>query len=280
MSLSWMALIVGGLLLSGSPRAHSRGGHARRAKANCLKKGRGWAWDLRKRLCTRVKARVRCDSRRYACAGKRPSDYDSQVRITYRPGKGQDRACLARLRKAGIRFKLLLGVKGVKTPVLLARRIRLGRVRYIPHWSNKRRFILDCQMVEVLAVRGRAIRQAQVASVYYSSSWRYSIVKGTRRLSGHAYGQALDVTAIDGAFGYATLIKSYERGRWGCGNLNKTPKGKALRAFFCALKQGRAFRIIMGPDTDRYHRDHYHVEGPNPNIRLKPKTRGHARRRR
>jgi hypothetical protein len=227
----------------------------------------------------RPKARkVKCDSSRYGCAGQNPKYYDKQVRITYRPAKGQDRACLKRLKAAGIRFRMLVNVKGVKTPVQVLSR-RLGRVLYRKSWSNKRRFILDCQMVEVLAAMGPEIRKAGVATIYYSSSWRYSIVKGARRLSKHAYGKALDITAIDGVFGYASVVRHYERGKWGCGALNKTPRGKAWRKLYCALKKRRAFRIIFTPDTDRGHRDHYHVEGPNWRIRLKPRTRRRRRRR-
>lgn len=223
--------------------------------------------------------KVKCDSSRYGCIGKKPKYYDKLVRITYRPTKGQDRACLKRLKAAGIKFRLLTNVKGVKTPVQV-RSKRLGRVLYRKSWNNKRRFILDCQMVEVLVAMGPTIRKAGVASIYYSSSWRYSRVKGARRLSKHAYGKALDVTAIDGAFGYASVIRHYERGKWGCGALNKTPKGKAWRKFYCALKKRRAFRNIFTPDKDRHHRDHYHVEGPNWRIRVKPRAKTRRRRRR
>ncbi len=221
----------------------------------------------------------KCDSSRYGCAKHTPKYYDKLVRRTYRPAKGQDKKCLARLKAAGIKFRMLVNVKGVKTPVQILSK-RLGRVLYRRSWSNKRRFILDCQMVEVLAALGPAIRKAGIATIYYSSSWRYSRIKGARRLSKHAYGKALDITAIDGAFGYASVVRHYERGKWGCGSLNKTAKGRAWRKLYCALKKGRAFRTIFTPETDRYHRDHYHVEGPNWRIRVKPRRRRRRRRRR
>lgn len=222
--------------------------------------------------------KAKCDSRRYGCAGQNPKYYDKQVRVTSHPAVGQDGACLKRLTAAGIKFRILVGVKGVKTPVQVRSR-RLGRVLYKRSWSNKRRFILDCQMVEVLAALGPAIRKAGVATIYLSSSWRYSKVKGAQRLSQHAFGRAVDITAIDGAFGYASVIRNYERGKWGCGALNKTPKGKALRRLYCALKKRNAMQSIFTPDTDRYHRDHFHVEGPNWRVRLKPRPKRLRRRR-
>lgn len=145
---------------------------------------------------------------------------------------------------------------------------RLGGVLYKRSWNNRRRFILDCRMVEALAAAGRSIRSSGVATVYFSSSWRYSIVKGTSRLSQHAHGLALDIVAIDGAFGYASVVKHYEKGIWGCGSRNKTVRGKALRALVCALLLRKTFKEIKTPDTDRDHRDHFHLEGPNPSVRL------------
>lgn len=222
-----------------------------------------------------------CRGKRYGCTGHPPSYYDQFVRVVRRPLKGYDRACLRRLRRAGIRFRILAGVKGVRTPVEVLSS-RLGGVRYIKHWSNKRRFILDCHTVEVLAWVGPAIRRAGVASIYYASSWRYTYLHGTHRLSQHAYGRALDIPAIDGSFGYATVVRHWERKVWGCGERNKTPKGRAWRRFYCALKLTGAFRRILDPDNRADHGDHLHIESPNPSIRLgvtPPPTRRRSARR-
>lgn len=223
--------------------------------------------------------RPSCDSSRYGCAGQRPRDYDKRVRIIHRPARGQDRRCLARLRRAGVRFRMLDRVKGVRTPVEVLSK-KIGGVRYRRTWNNKRRFILDCHMVEVLAVLGRRIRRAGIATIYFSSSWRYSLIRGSRRLSKHAFGRALDVTAVDGAFGYATVVRHYEQGVWGCGSRNRSAKAKAWRAFFCALRHRQAFATIFTPDTDRAHRDHLHIEGPNPALSWQPRAKRRRPRRR
>ncbi len=211
--------------------------------------------------------------KRYDYAGKKkPSAYDKNVRRISKPLRGYDRACLRRLDKAGVKYSLLGGVKGVRTPIEILSK-RLGGVNYIRHWSNKRRFILDCRFAEALVERGKRIRLAGVASVYYSSSWRYSYKRGTRNLSRHASGMALDITAIDGAFGYASVVQHYEKGRWGCGCRNKTKRGKVWRAFYCALTQHNGFRRILTPDNGPAHRDHFHVEGVRPSMRLEEEKR-------
>jgi hypothetical protein len=184
-----------------------------------------------------------------------------------------------------VKFRLLARVKGVRTPIEILSQ-RLGGVLYRKAWNNKRRFILDCRFAEALVSRGRRIRRASIASVYYSSAWRYTYKKGTRRLSKHARGMALDITAIDGAFGYASVVAHYEKGRWGCGGRNRTKKGRAWRRFYCALKLKRGFRRILTPDTGTGHRDHLHVEGVRVSMRLpakkkaRRKTRRHSRGRR
>ena len=240
------------LLVAGQGPARARRAAGRRVKA---------------RLSRPRRPSAACRGKRYDCTGKPPSYYDRFVRVVSKPRRGYDRACLRRLRKAGIKFRILAGVKGVRTPVEVLSK-RLGGVRYIKHWSNHRRFILDCHTVEVLAWVGPAIRRAGVASVYYASSWRYTYLHGTHRLSQHAYGKALDVPAIDGAFGYATVVRHWERRVWGCGERNKTPKGRAWKRFLCALKMTRAFGRILNPDNRADHGDHLHLESPNPSIRL------------
>jgi hypothetical protein len=210
-----------------------------------------------------------CDSSRYGCVGKRPADFDRDVQVAHQPIKGMDTACMARLRQAKVAFRMLKGVKGVRSPVEVLTD-RLGGVLYRRAWNNKRRFIIDCRMVEALVVLGRSIRRAGVASVYFSSTWRYTMIRGQGRLSQHAYGLAVDLIAIDGAFGYASVVRHYEKGVWGCGERNKTPKGAAWRKLFCVLGARGAFVQVFTPDTDQDHRDHWHVEQPGASLRLPP----------
>ncbi|MCD6499565.1 MAG: extensin family protein [Deltaproteobacteria bacterium] len=213
-----------------------------------------------------------CAHTRYGCVGHKPTYYDQFVRVIRHPLRGYDRACIKRLRRARVKFRILTRVKGVRTPIEVLSK-RIGGVNYIKHWSNKRRFILDCHTVEVLDVAGRAIRRAGVASIYYSSTWRYTYLGGTHRFSQHAFGRAMDIPAIDGAFGYATTIHHYERGIVGCGAKNHTSKGAAWRKFCCALKLNHYFNRILTPDTNRDHHDHLHIEGPSRSVHLAERPR-------
>jgi hypothetical protein len=194
------------------------------------------------------------------------------VKRIYKPKRGMDKLCLARLKAKRIKFILLDNVKGVKTPVKL-RTNKLGGVVYRRAWNNKTApWILDCKMVENLIIAGKYIRKYGIASVYWTSAWRYSLVHGKKVLSKHASGLALDITALDGGFGYAALINHWERGCSGCGRGCRTKKGRALRAFICALKgKGRLFKTVYTPSYDARHKDHYHIDGPSQKYKLKVK---------
>ncbi|MBN2723943.1 MAG: extensin family protein [Deltaproteobacteria bacterium] len=184
------------------------------------------------------------------------------------PEKGMDRECVARLRAAGIKFDLLTGATGVKTPVRLKQN-KLGGVVYRRAWNNKTApFIFDCKMVENLILAGQHLRNVGIAGIYWTSAWRYSFVHGTRKLSNHSYGRAIDITAIDGGFGYAALRNHWES-CGGCGRNCPTKKGRALRAFICATKGKGLFKTVYTPAYDALHRDHFHMDGPKEKYKLK-----------
>ncbi len=185
------------------------------------------------------------------------------------PLPGQDAKCLARLKAAGIKFRMVKNVPLVKTPIRLLS-TKLGGVHYRRAWNNKTApWILDCKTVENLILAGKYLRRVGIASVYWTSAWRYSLVHGTSKLSRHAYGDALDVTALDGSFGYAALVSSWDSRCGGCGQGCRTPKGKALRAFICAVRGPKLFGTVYTPAYDALHRDHFHIDSPSAKHQLK-----------
>ncbi len=189
------------------------------------------------------------------------------------PQKGMDSQCVARLRAKGIRFQLLSKVKHVNTPIRIKQK-SLGGVLYRRAWNNKTApFILNCKMVENLILAGPYLRRYGIASAYWTSAWRYSFIHGKKKLSNHVYGNAIDITAIDGGFGYASLSGHWERGCGGCGRNCKTKKGRVLRAFSCATRGRKLFKAVLNPDYDALHSDHFHLGNPAANKKLKVKIK-------
>lgn len=170
------------------------------------------------------------------------------------PTKVMDRDCLARLKAAGLPYQLFDNVAHVRTPVKPLT-YKLGGVTYRRAWNNPDApWILECKTVENLILAGPKLQKWGIASMYWNSAWRVSFVKGKDQLSRHAYGEALDVTAIDGSFGYATLVNHWN------GPANKS---RALRGVTAALRDSGLFNSVLTPAHDAYHRDHFHIDSPS-----------------
>ncbi len=178
------------------------------------------------------------------------------------PTAAMDKECLARLKAAGVPYQLYDNVPHVRTPIKPLTD-KLGGITYRRAWNNPDApWILECKTVENLVLAGPKLQKYGVASMYWNSAWRVSYVRGKHQLSRHAYGEALDVTAIDGTFGYASLV-----GHWN----SKSAKGAALRGVMAALRDSGLFKTVLSPDFDAYHRDHFHIDSPSRSVALKVK---------
>lgn len=175
------------------------------------------------------------------------------------PTKAMDRDCLARLKAAGVPYQLFDNVAHVRTPVKPLT-TKLGGVTYRRAWNNPDApWILECKTVENLVLAGPKLQKWGIASMYWNSAWRVSYVKGKNVLSRHSYGEALDVTAIDGSFGYAALVNHWR------GPANKS---RALRGVPAALRDSGLFNSVLTPAHDALHRDHFHIDSPSRSHKL------------
>jgi len=178
------------------------------------------------------------------------------------PTASMDKDCLARLKAAKIPYQLYDNVPHVRTPIKPLTD-KLGGITYRRAWNNPDApWIMECKTVENLILAGPKLQKYGIASMYWNSAWRVSYVRGKNQLSRHAYGEALDVTAIDGTFGYATVV-----GNWH----SKSAKGAALRNVISALRDAGFFKTVLNPDFDAYHRDHFHIDSPSRSVALQVK---------
>ncbi|PKN46942.1 MAG: hypothetical protein CVU59_04485 [Deltaproteobacteria bacterium HGW-Deltaproteobacteria-17] len=181
-------------------------------------------------------------------------------RITV-PTKGMDRECLARLKAAGIPYQLFDNVAHVTTPIKPLT-TKLGGVVYRRAWNNPDApWILECKTVENLILAGPKLQKWGIASMYWNSAWRVSYVEGKNQLSRHSFGEALDVTAIDGSFGYASLVNHWESG-------SRSPKARALHGVSAALRDSGLFSSVLTPAYNAAHRDHFHIDSPSRSHKL------------
>ncbi len=123
--------------------------------------------------------------------------------------------------------------------------------------------VLDCSLVYSLVKAGRYLSAHGIDAVRYSSAYDRRNIRGTRRPSKHSFGLAIDVhTFIAGDEAY-TVKEDYEQGLgddFDCIGEPLTEAGRLLRTLDCQLSRSELFRIVLTPDFDADHYNHFHIE--------------------
>jgi hypothetical protein len=191
-----------------------------------------------------------------------------------------DQACLDLLRGRGVAFSEGPPLEGVRTPVTIE------GPRFTPRLSPRggRPAQMDCRLAVALIEARPVFRNLGITSLEYSAAYDYRNRRRTNILSQHAAGLAIDVHAFRTQEHEYVVARSFERrgGRWrstapgpgwfqSCVGRPRTPGGTILRRLACRLRLEEAFRIILTPDDDRDHRDHFHIEA-RPDARPAPAT--------
>lgn len=158
----------------------------------------------------------------------------------------EGRACLRRLAELGMKWERAGATRMVVTPVVVPD-MSFGGLRLLPRGQGPQ--VLDCQLAEALAVHAAPVlRGLGVVALRVGSLHRFKRVAGTRILSRHATGLALDVMAVVDAHGVEHVVTRYFR-------------DPLLRRVAARLRTCRAFRRPLTPGNDRKdHSDHFHLE--------------------
>lgn len=168
-------------------------------------------------------------------------------------------SCHRELREAGVRFRpvsrrLIDDAVQVKDHVI-------GGVEYRGYRDAP--LILDCSLVVSLARAGRFLRFAGIKRVTYSSAYQVRNIRGTRRRSRHSFGLAIDLHTFAGRDDQYQVAADYEQGlgdNLDCIGAPLTRGGAILRTLACQMGRSELFRIILTPDYDAGHYNHFHVE--------------------
>ena len=201
----------------------------------------------------------------------------------------RDQACLQALRDGGVAFVEGPSLQGVRTPVTLRGESFTPRLR--PRGARPAE--MDCQLALALVNARPVFRSLGISELEYSAAYHYRNRRRSDQLSAHAYGLAIDVHTMSDDSGAQSVARKYERrrGRWqsmtpgpgwyrSCLGRPRTRTGRTLRQLACRLRLDEGIRLILTPDDDRDHRDHFHIEAwPDAAQRLRrPSTVAHLHR--
>lgn len=124
--------------------------------------------------------------------------------------------------------------------------------------------VIDCSLAVSLDEVGRYMRALGVDKAIYSSAYSRRTVRGTNRPSKHSYGLAIDVSGFSGPeLGTIAVSRDYEQGLGAavdCVGTPMTQAGAVLKILQCQLVRSGLFHLVLSPDYDDAHHDHFHLE--------------------
>lgn len=123
---------------------------------------------------------------------------------------------------------------------------------------------IDCAMAVALAKVGPILRSLGIDKVTFSSAYQRRRIRGSKHLSKHSFGLALDVHVFEGEeLGRVSIVDDYEQGLGDasdCEGAPLTEAGRSLRRLECQLRASGVFELILSPDDDAHHYNHFHLQ--------------------
>ncbi|MDQ3300780.1 MAG: extensin family protein [Myxococcota bacterium] len=124
--------------------------------------------------------------------------------------------------------------------------------------------VIDCSLAVSLDEAGRYLRELGVEQATFSSAYSRRNVRGTNRPSKHSYGLAIDVHTFNGTnLGTLRVDRDYEQGLGDdvdCVGRPLTQGGAVMKILQCQLARSGLFHLVLSPDFDDAHHDHFHLE--------------------
>ena len=161
--------------------------------------------------------------------------------------------------------------QGVTEPVTVTVPINGMSFRYSANDTPREKFFMDCTLARSLAQAAPMLRARDVIQVVDIGVYNYRCIGGTgtppdcpRGISQHAYAKAIDIAGFltgDGTF-YSVLDdwvidpsteKTCEAG-------TDNDKDAFLHQTICELKHANVWNIVLTPNYNADHRNHFHVD--------------------
>jgi hypothetical protein len=208
--------------------------------------------------------------------GDQPADYDepasapADTPLGTRVGTLSTRRCFAELARAGVPFRREQEADDVRNPVRL-----LGPINGVTYRGQSLRRppfpsdVLDCRLAVALIELSAILSRHGVVEVVHISLHRESNngrPVETGGSTGHRGGLAIDAALFRRDDGSTISVLDDWKGRRGakvCGPhaaRGTTGKAQVLREIVCRADRRALFHVLLTPNHDRAHRNHFHME--------------------
>lgn len=167
-------------------------------------------------------------------------------------------SCYAELAHRNIKYKRI-SRKGISLGVAVT-----GPLGGIAFTSSGQPLDIDCSLAISLDEAGPYMARVGITEASFSSAYSRRNVRGTNKPSKHSFGLAIDVHTFLGApFGRVRVDRDYEQGLGDDVNCLGTPltqAGAVLKVLQCELVRSGLFFLVLSPDYDDAHWNHFHLE--------------------
>ena len=181
-------------------------------------------------------------------------------------------ACLAELQRRGVPYRVVEKTpSGVSQPIVFVGPVRGVHVRPTgPAKKDKTSIhdILDCRLALALHDFAAVLAAHSVSEIRHLSMYRPGArIRSSGRPSQHGSALAIDVGQIIFTNGTHLDVKDHWNGGIGsavCGEgsepTERTEAAYALRSIICHAAQQRLFNVILTPNYNQAHFNHFHLD--------------------
>lgn len=232
-------------------------------------------------MCAQKKATSHGHARSRKTAG-RPPEYvpDADGTAASRYAALAPAECRRELERRAVHFTQVADAPGVLIPVRLTSPVAgvLFRTDFPDRQRSKVPYeVFDCRLVLALFDFGSILRDHDIVEVRMFSAWRPPPKSWPPGKIGdrHPGGLAADLRLFKKSSGEELSVEGNFRGQIGtapCGPAEATgrPEGptppdsdlkeRELRDVLCRAAAARIFHVLLSPNFDHAHRNHFHVE--------------------
>jgi hypothetical protein len=180
-----------------------------------------------------------------------------------------EKQCRAQLKDRGLAHQRVYGgAAGIATPLRLTGPV--NDVKFLTAGPKSKFSLLDCRLALTLTELATVLAAHSVAEIRIDSFYRPKAhLYGRKRskLSQHAYGLAMDVTAFKLKDGRTLDVERDFHGKIAepvCGPGAEltpvTPEATELRNIVCAIARTGMFHNLLTPNYNTAHRNHFHFD--------------------
>ncbi len=139
-----------------------------------------------------------------------------------------------------------------------------GAIGGIELVSEDQPLVIDCSLAVSLDEACKYIHALGIAKATFSSAYSRRNVRGTNHPSKHSFGLAIDVHTFAGPdLGTLRVDRDFEQGLGDdldCVGAPLTQGGAVLKILQCQFVRSGLFYLVLSPDYDDAHHDHFHLE--------------------